>query len=163
MREMVAIVDEENKLPYEEFKKKRDEERKILDSTKMTEMVTIVDNGKSKEEKEYLMCIRYLSDDYEWDIIKGRKNAYEYIKDIAEYIDLDDSFVLVETLTLDKRINVYKFMKHVQNSYDDGFDINDVIINTETEEENKYEPKSDIDKLSMESFINGEVGMTELN
>ena len=160
MREMVTIVNEENKLPYEEFKKKREIERKTPDKSKMVEMVKVVPE-KDKEHKEYLICITFISDgDYEWNIIKGRKNTYEYIKDMIEYIDVDESFVLVEHLTLDKRISVYKFMKYAQDSYNDGFDIDEVVF--VSSEDNNLIPEPNRENLSMESIMNGEVGMMEL-
>ena len=68
----------------------------------------------------------------------GRQTVFDYIKSIADEIDLDKSLILTETVQYKDAINIYDFMKEciisgsVQN--DDGFDIDDYIINIEEEE-----------------------------
>lgn len=95
----------------------------------LKEMVKIVkDEVKTPEEKQYLICIRGKDGGAdEWNIVEGRTEAYEYIKDSIEYIDLEKSFILVENLPLAKRKSIFAFMKYVQDNYEDGFDIEDYI------------------------------------
>ena len=84
-------------------------------------------------DKEYLICYKYGDDEAgevnDWKKITGRKNLYEFIKSMVETMDLDDSFIISDTTTLDKAISVYDFMKKVveeQGLYpDDNFNIDD--------------------------------------
>jgi hypothetical protein len=94
------------------------------------EMVRVVDNSQARisaEEKRYLVCIEEDSGEKDWGIMIGRTAAYEYIKERIEYINLDESFVLVETLKLADRKSIYSFMKYAQDFFEDNFDIDDYI------------------------------------
>lgn len=85
---------------------------------------------KDPEQKEYLVCLLMSYDNdtsYEWNIIRGRKNTYEYLKENIENIDFDDSFVLTEGVALEDRKTIYAFMKHCQDIFNDGFDIDDYV------------------------------------
>ena len=139
-------------------------------------MARRVDNSKPRdknpEEKEYLICIvNKNGTDYDWDIIEGRTNVYEYIKEEIEFIDLEKSFVLVESLPLSGRKTIYAFMKYVQEFYEDSFDIEDYVIGDMTydEEDDSNHSMSDIssavsevDRLDMRSFMNGDIKSSSL-
>ena len=80
------------------------------------------------EVKMYLVCIAYpISGDSEWELLKGRTQVYDYIRGLLEATEIDiyESFVLVEGLTLKDRKSIYAFMSYVKRFYDDGFDIED--------------------------------------
>ena len=137
----------------------------------MKEMCTIVDNTKKHpEERQYLVCIRTKFDSGSqdsWEIIIGRTNTYEYIKENIDVIDLDHSFVLVEVLTLADRKSIYVFMKHVGKFYEDTFDIEDYVKGDWDEED--YKRMNDMslminndERVTMESFMNGDVNTIEL-
>lgn len=88
---------------------------------------------KNPEERLYL--IYYYADDPDnnrgekiksFEEIKGRTKIYEFIKNMIEYIDIHESKVLVETLTLNDAVSVYDFMKVISQYYEsDTFDIED--------------------------------------
>ena len=137
----------------------------------LKEMVKVVDNTKKHpEERQYLICIRAKdphSNDY-WDIMIGRTAAYEYIKENIDDIDMEHSFVLVESVTLSERKSIYAFMKYAGEFYSDGFDIEDYIKGDW--DESDYMRNNDItpmvdnkDRINMESFLNGEVDTKDLN
>lgn len=136
----------------------------------MKEMVKYVDKPKSPEEKQYLICIDYLDGDHsEWLIKTGRTESYKYIKDVIEGINLETSFILVETCKLSERKSIYSFMKYVGDMFEDNFDIDDYIKGDWDEnvykENNEIDPKiilDDADKLDMASFMNGEIQSTSL-
>lgn len=138
----------------------------------MKEMVKVVDNTKKHpEDRQYLICIRTKVDsgteDF-WDIVIGRTEAYEYIKSNIDLIDLERSFILVETLPLDKRQSIYAFMKHVEEFYSDNFDIEDYIKGDW--DDTDYKRNNDIplmidktERIDMESFMNGDINTVDLN
>ena len=85
-------------------------------------------------DKKYLICYQYGDDEGNDEIeghkiIRGRKNLYEFIKQMVETMNLDESFILSDTSVLEKRISVYDFMKLVveaQGLYpEDDFNIDD--------------------------------------
>ena len=93
----------------------------------------------TEPEKTYLILIDgYEADDSEtpfrdWQIVEGRQNAYDYIKNMLENeyvnIDINTSKVIVDTVLFKESISVYKFMKLMKDSekvidYTD-FDIED--------------------------------------
>lgn len=85
---------------------------------------------KGPEEKQYLICIKALQGsglEDEWEICEGRSEAREYIKTCVDYIDFERSFVLVESCVLADRKSIYTFMKHIEQFYNDGFDIDDYV------------------------------------
>lgn len=133
----------------------------------LKEMVKIV---KSPEERQYLICIAGKDGaEDEWEIVIGRTNAYEKIKNSIEYIDLEHSFILVETCTLDRRKSIYAFMKYAGEFYADGFDIEDYVKGDW--DETDYRSMNDMnetleinnsERISMQSIMDGEVGTTSL-
>ena len=146
------------------------------------EMVKVVDNTKKHpEDRQYLICIRaratnrtiYDDDGYyetydEWTIVTGRTACYEYIKENIEIIDFDESFVLVETLPLNKRKSIYAFMKYAGEYYNDGFDIEDYIKGDWDEDDYDINNGIDImvnseDRVDMKMFLDGNVDTKDLN
>lgn len=138
----------------------------------MKEMVKVVDNTKKHpEDRQYLICIKAKQESEfqdSWDIVVGRTEAYEYIKNIIDDIDLDYSFILVESCNLSERKSIYAFMKYAGDFYSDGFDIEDYIKGDW--DESDYKRNNDIslmidnkDRVDMESFMNGNVNTIELN
>ena len=132
------------------------------------EMVKIV---KSPEEKQYLICIAGKDGgEDEWEIVIGRTAAYERIKNSIAYIDLDHSFILVEGHPLEKRKSIYASMKHVEQFYEDNFDIEDYIKGDWSETD--YRAMNDTteslvisndERLDMPLLMDGELQMTSLD
>ena len=119
---------------------------------------------KDAEYKYYLICIAAkpgYGDDM-WTIVQGRSEAYQYIVDNIECINLDESFILVEGLGLENRKSIYAFCKYVEQYFTDSFDIDDYIKGDWDESE--YQKRNDIDptfnsingrRVSMEDIMNG--------
>lgn len=137
-----------------------------MNDRKLVEMCKIVEDKKSYEERQYLICYKAKKDadiTDGWDIVIGRTNAYEYIKDIIDDIDLEYSFILVETLSLKDRKSIYAFMKHVSSLIYDQFDIDDYIKGDW--DENDFKEINDIDfdenitnnRTDMKSIIDGDI------
>lgn len=138
----------------------------------MKEMVKVVDNTKKHpEERQYLICIRAKegsgSQD-SWDFVIGRTEAYEYIKSVIDDIDMDHSFILVDSVTLAERKSIYAFMKYAGEFYSDGFDIEDYIKGDWDEMD--YMRNNDIslivdnkDRIDMKSFMDGDINTQDLN
>lgn len=124
-------------------------------------------NKKDPEERQYLICIASIPGsgyEDEWVIVTGRRAAYEKIVESIEYIDLENSFILVETCTLKDRKSIYTFMKYMENFYNEGFDIEDYVRGDWSEQE--YRHHNDIDQdyvnainssngVTMEDIMNG--------
>lgn len=134
----------------------------------MKEMVKIVDNTKKHpEDRQYLICIAGSTQD-SWVIVKGRTEAYNYIKENIDDINMEYSFILVETLTLAERKSIYAFMKYAGEFYSDGFDIEDYIKGDW--DETDYKRNNDIslmidksERVDMQSFMDGNIDTVELN
>lgn len=134
----------------------------------LKEMVKIVDNTKKHpENRQYLICIAGLNQD-SWIIVTGRTEAYEYIKSNIDDINLEHSFILVESCVLAERKSIYAFMKYAGEFYSDGFDIEDYIKGDWDEMD--YKMNNDIslmidnkDRVNMESFMNGDIDTVDLN
>ena len=122
------------------------------------------------ESKTYLVCL-YIDDNYDgrkiWEILIGRHAVYEYIKseiadDDANLINPLQSFVLVESCKLSERISVYAFMKHAQDIFNDGYDIEDDYPNIH-ENNNEVDPKYPVDeRMFSEEIRNSSLSMKEL-
>ena len=95
---------------------------------------------KGPEEREYLL-LYYATDERGEDIksfefLTGRTETYEFIKNIIESLDIHESKVIVETVTLKEMISVYEFMKHISMLLEDtSFDIEDFNIGDDYEQE----------------------------
>lgn len=132
----------------------------------MKEMFVKVDNTKKyPEDRQYLICIASTDGDSDiWQIITGRTNAREFIKDNINIINFDESFILVEGCTLEQRKSIYAFMKHIEKFFvDDPFDIDEYIKNTDWSE-SEYRKHNEIDesvfidnseRIDMGSIMNG--------
>lgn len=68
---------------------------------------------KSPEEKEYLLCIVDNSGGEWWYIASGRSDAVNYIQDQLSAIDIDESFILVESVCLENRQTLRAFLNYV--------------------------------------------------
>lgn len=96
--------------------------------------------SNDKKEKGY-MILYYITDnegnsEKSWEVTYGRKATYEFIKSIIEYINLDDSKVVVEGLSFDDSKSVYEFMKHISQYMDDPkFNIDDYYVPDNNSEE----------------------------
>lgn len=113
----------------------REEETGAITPAKFNPELKKQANKKSFEEKMYLVLVQYdtslstgePSDERTWEIFKGRTAARDFIKIVAEYVDLFETLVITEGVKLENYITAYQFMKHIEGSYDDGFDIDDYV------------------------------------
>lgn len=126
---------------------------------------------KDPENKVYLLCIAGKDGANDsWDLIIGRTELYETIKNSIEYIDLDRSFVLVESAKLENRKSIVAFMKYAERFFEDSFDIEDYIKGDWDEDD--YRKNNEIDSmfminnhdkaLEMKNFLNGDINSTPL-
>ena len=112
----------------------------FIDKSKMINPISII-TEKNPEEKTYLLLYVGEYEDEEiksFEIIEGRTAIYEYVKNIADHIDIHESKILVEGLELEKMVSVYEFMSYAKSHYfaDDDFDIEDYnIVDTNNTEE----------------------------
>ena len=144
----------------------------------LTEVIRVVDKTpkqkilkKDPEDKLYLICItgKNNGDEDFWELVHGRTEAYELIKDHAQFINFESSFILVESAKLMDRKSIVAFMKYAEQFYNDSFDIDDYIKGDWSEEE--YQQQNDIDnlflssnndKLEMENFMDGNINSKSL-
>ena len=135
----------------------------------MKEMVKIVDNTKKHpESRQYLICIKSKGAQDSWEIVTGRTEAYEYIKENIDDIDMEHSFILVESCSLAERKSIYAFMKYAGDFYEDSFDIEDYIKGDW--DESDYKRNNDMtlmidktERVDMQSFMDGDVDTVDLN
>lgn len=134
----------------------------------LVKMASVV--KQNPDNKVYLICLRTNEGDM-WDIVEGRYEAWEYIKDKCIYhgVNVEESFILVDSLTLPKRKSVYDFMKYTETLLEDteGFDIEDyvdgdVVESTEPEAEIVESDISPNAQLSMQDFMNGSYSTQDL-
>ena len=92
-------------------------------------------------------------------------------------INMRESFVLVESLNLSERASIYSFMLHVQDKYDDGFDIDEYVTEEFDHEEfinesNQIDPNDENDVYNMiqnndhfniQDTLDGNVKSVDLN
>lgn len=137
----------------------------------MKEMVKIVDNTKKHpEDRQYLICMRVKpgSEAWDcWDIVTGRTAAYNYIKENIDDIDMEYSFILVESCTLAERKSIYAFMKYAGEFYEDSFDIEDYIKGDWDEEDYKRNNDmnlivDELERVDIRSFMDGDVDTVDL-
>lgn len=106
----------------------------LTKATKRPEMVKEVEEVKISPEDKTYVILYYLSlDDGEdvktFDIIKGRKETYEFIKGIIENLDIHKSKIMVDNVPFSKAITIYNFMKYMERYFqEDSFDIEDYNI-----------------------------------
>ena len=98
-------------------------------------LVNPVRRLKPGEDIKYLILIKMPnSDETFWDIVTGREQAYNYIKNNIEIIDVYESFIIankMKEINLDNMNTVYDFVKFVKEKNDivDEFDIDDYVSN----------------------------------
>lgn len=138
----------------------------------MKEMARIIDNKKKNpEDRQYLICISAKDgEDDSWQIITGRTNAYEYLKDNIDFINFDESFILVESCTLEQRKSIYAFLKHVEQFYEDSFDVDDYVKGDWSEDayrtDNGIDDKINIDnsdRIGMMDIMNDNIAISQLS
>ena len=125
---------------------------------------------RNLEDKIYLLCIAGKDGAPDsWELITGRTELYETIKNSIDFIDLERSFTLVESAKLENRKSIVAVMKYLEQFYNDSFDIEDYIKGDWDEED--YRKNNDIDNsfvvndddvLGMENFLNGEINTKSL-
>lgn len=103
----------------------------ILNGKKLINPVRRIKPG---EDIKYLLLIKVPnSDETFWEIITGREEAYNYIKNNIDTIDVDESYIIANKieLDLDSMHTIYGFIKFVKEKNDitDEFDIDDYISN----------------------------------
>lgn len=101
----------------------------------------IFDEKKDPEERIYVVL--YIANDEKgeeiksWEEIEGRTNTYKFIKGMIDNINIYESRVLVETVSLADSLNVYEFMKitskHITDTTFDIEDYNYADRNTDTD------------------------------
>jgi hypothetical protein len=119
--------------------------------------------SKDPEERYYLICIRAAAQSDmpdEWHIVSGRTEAREVIINAIDYIDFEESFVLVETCTLNDRKSIYTFMKYIEQFFNDGFDIDDYVKGDWSEDD--YIRHNDIDTSIYNNLREGRVSMVDM-
>lgn len=98
-------------------------------------LVSPVRRLKPGEDIKYLLLIKLPdSDETFWEIVKGRENAYEYIKNNIDTIDVDQSYIIankMKEVDLDNMHTIYNFVLFVkeENNIIDEFDIDDWRFN----------------------------------
>ena len=96
----------------------------------MKQMIVNADKSKPYDDghlKRYLICIKpTLGGEECWDIVQGRTEAYEYIKERIDDINFESSFIVVATQKIDDRKSIIQFMSYIKKYFpEDSFDIND--------------------------------------
>lgn len=95
---------------------------------------------KPGEDIKYLLLIKTPnSDETFWEIIEGREEAYYYIKNNIDSIDVENSFIIankMKEIDLDKMHTIYGFVKFVkqENNIVDEFDIEDYLFDIDNSE-----------------------------
>lgn len=82
------------------------------------------------EQRQYVILVVDLVEEEfnEWVAVSGRTNTYEYIKSHAYTMDVGQSIVLTENVSLKDALTVSQFVKYLKNGdivEDDGFNIED--------------------------------------
>lgn len=129
---LVEFFETDEEFEKDEIRKKTQEVINNADG-KAKPLVMVEDPNDKGKTNEFLVLLKgeYEGEEFsEWQICVGREEAYEYIKEFIEYIDLFESFIVSEKDTFKDRIRVIKFLKHVIASGkidDPGFDPDDYI------------------------------------
>ena len=75
-----------------------------------------------------------------FEVVEGRKETFEFIKGMVEYLDIHESKVLTDNVSYKDAASVYEFMKYVSSIIEeDSFDIEDYNYGYD----NIYDPESD--------------------
>lgn len=91
-----------------------------------------IDKSLKDPEKRIYVILYYAHEDGDdvksFEVIIGRTNTREFIKNMIECLDIHESKVLVETVPYEDAKSVYEFIKLMESFYNDGFDIEDYNI-----------------------------------
>lgn len=107
-------------------------------NTREKKLINPVRRLKPGEEIKYLLLIKIPnSDETFWEIIQGREEVYNYIKNNIDSIDVDESYIIankMKEIDLDNMHTIYGFVKFVkqENNIVDEFDIDDYQLNVDT-------------------------------
>lgn len=103
-----------------------------------------VDEAKKPVKKTYVVL--YIGTDEEgkdlrsFEVIVGRKETFDFIKGMIEYLDIHESKVLTDNVAYKDAASVYDFMKYVSSLLEgESFDIEDYNYGYT----NNYDPDSD--------------------
>jgi len=105
----------------------------MTDSIQERKLINPVRRLKPGENIKYLLLIKMPnSDETFWEIIEGREEAYNYIKNNIDIIDTENSFIVankMKEINLDNMHTIYDFVKFVKEKNDivDEFDIDDYL------------------------------------
>lgn len=108
-----------------------------------------IDESKKKKspEKRTYVILYYAHEDGDdiksFEVIIGRTNTREFIKNMIECLNIHESKILVDTIPYEEALSVYEFMKAMEIHYSDGFDIEDYNIGDEIEEDEIEEDEED--------------------
>lgn len=112
-------------------------------------IVRLDETGKKvPEDRLYLILFSYFDDSTSWKIILGREESYEAVKIeiVNGYVDIHESFILVEGNEFGTEVSLYEFMKHMENFFKDpDFDIEDYSYDLEP-----------VDNIEPDDVIDGE-------
>ena len=91
-----------------------------------------------KQRKYYMVVFYYKEGDTKVQIVRGQYNTRMTIINNLDFIDIDESFVLVEDVGFgikDGKPSVYTFLKWIEKNYDDGFNIDEYIESKREEQD----------------------------
>lgn len=97
---------------------------------KATPLVMVEDPKDKGKTNKFLVILSMFDETKDWKICFGRDEAYGYIKDFIEVIDITESYIISEKDIIEDKISVYTFLKHVIESgkiEDPGFDPDDYL------------------------------------
>lgn len=106
--------------------------------------VLFVPTEETPKKKTYIVL--YIGTDEDgkdiksFEVIEGRKETFDFIKGIVDYIDIHESKVLTDKVSYNDAASIYDFMKYVSSIIEeDSFDIEDYNYGYN----NSYDPESD--------------------
>lgn len=103
-----------------------------------------VEEIKKPTKKTYIVL--YIGTDEEgkdlrsFEVIEGRKETFDFIKGMVEYLDIHESKVLTDNVAYKDAASIYEFMKYVSSLLEgESFDIEDYNYGYT----NNYDPDND--------------------
>ena len=119
-------------MTFEESKKLQEQEFKFLDTK---DLKPLLNRNRTIDDIAYNISILY-GNEYEgeefreWKLCYGRQEAYDFIKSFIEQIDLVESYIVSEKNTIEEKVHVIEFLRHVLETgkiEDPGFDPDDYM------------------------------------
>ena len=91
---------------------------------------------KAPELRMYLICYSFLDGTRDWVEVEGRTVTYDSVKTMIESgnVNVEESIILVEGGEYGKHATLYQFMKHMENFYNNKFDIDDYVVGDSEDE-----------------------------